>query len=130
MDVKITLPLLPLRDIVVFPSMVIPLFVGRDKSISALNEVMKNLGLVSILSRMGQYKEREKLPMQFETKTFYTSNGDEVFTNCDTILRKEEEGLFPYEIDGLIFTPADKGVGSDTVGEIVGSTKKTWNRSI
>ncbi len=42
MDVKISLPLLPLRDIVVFPSMVIPLFVGRDKSISALNEVMKN----------------------------------------------------------------------------------------
>ena len=41
MDVKFTLPLLPLRDIVVFPSMVIPLFVGRDKSISALNDVMK-----------------------------------------------------------------------------------------
>ncbi len=41
MDIKILLPLLPLRDIVVFPSMVIPLFVGRDKSISALNEVMK-----------------------------------------------------------------------------------------
>ena len=41
MDVKISLPLLPLRDIVVFPSMVIPLFVGRDKSISALDEVMK-----------------------------------------------------------------------------------------
>jgi len=41
MDVKISLPLLPLRDIVVYPSMVIPLFVGRDKSISALNEVMK-----------------------------------------------------------------------------------------
>ena len=41
MEVKISLPLLPLRDIVVYPSMVIPLFVGRDKSISALNEVMK-----------------------------------------------------------------------------------------
>ena len=41
MEVKSNLPLLPLRDIVVFPSMVIPLFVGRDKSISALNEVMK-----------------------------------------------------------------------------------------
>jgi len=34
-------PLLPLRDIVVFPSMIVPLFVGRDKSIKALNEVMK-----------------------------------------------------------------------------------------
>jgi ATP-dependent Lon protease len=41
MDVKILRPVLPLRDIVVFPNMVIPLFVGRDKSISALNEVMK-----------------------------------------------------------------------------------------
>ena len=38
---KFNLPLLPLRDIVVFPNMVIPLFVGRDKSINALNEVMK-----------------------------------------------------------------------------------------
>ena len=42
MEIKHSLPLLPLRDIVVFPSMVIPLFVGRDKSITALNEVMKN----------------------------------------------------------------------------------------
>mgnify|MGYP003318201519 CR=1 FL=1 len=41
MDPKAKLPLLPLRDIVVFPNMVIPLFVGRDKSITALNEVMK-----------------------------------------------------------------------------------------
>ncbi len=41
MEIKYHSPLLPLRDIVVFPSMVIPLFVGRDKSITALNEVMK-----------------------------------------------------------------------------------------
>ena len=41
MEPKVKLPLLPLRDIVVFPNMVIPLFVGRDKSITALNEVMK-----------------------------------------------------------------------------------------
>ena len=42
MDVKHNLPLLPLRDIVVFPNMILPLFVGRDKSITALNEVMKS----------------------------------------------------------------------------------------
>ncbi|MBC8298820.1 MAG: endopeptidase La [Pelagibacterales bacterium] len=41
MELKLSQPLLPLRDIVVFPSMVIPLFVGRDKSITALNEAMK-----------------------------------------------------------------------------------------
>ena len=36
----ITLPVLPLRDIVVFPHMIVPLFVGREKSISALEAVM------------------------------------------------------------------------------------------
>ncbi len=35
-----TLPMLPLRDIVVFPGMVVPLFVGRDKSVSALETAM------------------------------------------------------------------------------------------
>ncbi|GAA0621415.1 endopeptidase La [Brevundimonas kwangchunensis] len=36
-----TLPVLPLRDIVVFPHMVVPLFVGREKSVRALDEIMK-----------------------------------------------------------------------------------------
>ena len=35
------IPVLPLRDIVVFPHMVVPLFVGREKSVKALESVMK-----------------------------------------------------------------------------------------
>jgi len=35
-----TIPLLPLRDIIVFPHQVVPLFVGREKSIAALEEAM------------------------------------------------------------------------------------------
>jgi ATP-dependent Lon protease len=41
MSKSIFSPCLPLRDIVVFPGMIAPLFVGREKSIKALNEVMK-----------------------------------------------------------------------------------------
>jgi len=36
-----TYPVLPLRDIVVFPHMIVPLFVGREKSINALEDVMQ-----------------------------------------------------------------------------------------
>ena len=35
-------PLLPLRDIIVFPHMVVPLFVGREKSVRALENVMEH----------------------------------------------------------------------------------------
>ncbi|MGL4312909.1 MAG: LON peptidase substrate-binding domain-containing protein, partial [Sphingomonas sp.] len=36
----VTFPVLPLRDIVVFPQMIVPLFVGRDKSVAALETAM------------------------------------------------------------------------------------------
>src|SRR5215469_469310 len=35
-------PVLPLRDIVVFPHMIVPLFVGREKSVQALDDVMRD----------------------------------------------------------------------------------------
>ncbi len=47
----ITLPLLPLRDIVVFPSMVVPLFVGRDRSIKALESAMKMDRMIFLASQ-------------------------------------------------------------------------------
>tara|TARA_Y100000590_G_scaffold224879_1_gene254276 strand:- start:1375 stop:3771 length:2397 start_codon:yes stop_codon:yes gene_type:complete len=51
-------PSLPLRDIVVFPSMIVPLFVGRDKSIKALNEVMKtNKKIILITQKNAEVDE-------------------------------------------------------------------------
>lgn len=45
-------PVLPLRDIVVFPHMIVPLFVGREKSIRALEEVVKTDGLILLATQM------------------------------------------------------------------------------
>ena len=51
MSDTIILPTLPLRDIVVFPHMVVPLFVGREKSIAALEEVMRDEKRLLLLSQ-------------------------------------------------------------------------------
>ncbi|WP_202389371.1 endopeptidase La [Qipengyuania oceanensis] len=47
-----TFPLLPLRDIVVFPGMVVPLFVGRDKSVAALEAAMESDKDVFLLAQL------------------------------------------------------------------------------
>ena len=47
-----TYPVLPLRDIVVFPHMIVPLFVGRDKSVRALEEVMQDDKQILLSSQM------------------------------------------------------------------------------
>ncbi len=59
-----TYPLLPLRDIVVFPQMIVPLFVGRDKSVVALEKAMeanKEIFLVSQLDPAEDDPDREAL---------------------------------------------------------------------
>ncbi|MBI5496730.1 MAG: endopeptidase La [Deltaproteobacteria bacterium] len=54
-------PLLPLRDIIVFPHMVVPLFVGREKSISALEEAMRHEKDI-LLSAQKRAKTNEPTP--------------------------------------------------------------------
>ena len=61
---SIVLPLLPLRDVVVFPHMVIPLFVGRQKSIKALEAAMeagKSIVLVAQKSAAKDEPEAEDM---------------------------------------------------------------------
>ena len=60
----LTLPVLPLRDIVVFPHMIVPLFVGRDKSVAALESAMaadKSIFLVAQLDPANDDPDREAL---------------------------------------------------------------------
>ena len=56
-----SIPILPLRDIVVFPSMIVPLFVGRDKSVKALDAVMQGDKKILLLT--------QKQPSEDDPKT-------------------------------------------------------------
>ncbi|NBS95276.1 MAG: endopeptidase La [Betaproteobacteria bacterium] len=54
---RMTLPLLPLRDVVVFPHMVIPLFVGRPKSIKALESAMETGKAIMLVAQKNASKD-------------------------------------------------------------------------
>ena len=62
----ITLPLLPLRDVVVFPHMVIPLFVGRPKSIKALEAAMENGRQIMLVAQKAAGKDEPKADDMFD----------------------------------------------------------------
>ncbi len=62
-------PVLPLRDIVVFPHMIVPLFVGREKSIRALEEVMKADSLILLATQMNASDDDPATEAIFTTGT-------------------------------------------------------------
>ena len=67
-----TYPVLPLRDIVVFPHMIVPLFVGREKSIKALEEVVKNERLIMLATQKNAGDDDPAKDAIFETGTLAT----------------------------------------------------------
>ncbi|MFC3713717.1 endopeptidase La [Sphingoaurantiacus capsulatus] len=66
------LPVLPLRDIVVFPQMIVPLFVGREKSVRALEAVMHGDKQVFLLSQLNPADEDPGREQLYEVGTLAT----------------------------------------------------------
>ncbi len=62
-------PVLPLRDIVVFPHMIVPLFVGREKSIKALEQVMKSDTFILLATQKNASDDDPSTSSIFETGT-------------------------------------------------------------
>jgi hypothetical protein len=106
-----------------------------------LNNLVTNLNPVSIEQEhnlVGKtlvekfQKGRELIsPIRIECKKFYPESmeGTNIFTACNDILTKANNDLFEYTTDGLIFTPAFLGVGSDKIGEAGPLKKITWRHS-
>ena len=69
---RIEIPVLPLRDVVVYPHMVIPLFVGREKSIQCLEEAMDNNKQVLLVAQKQPETDEPKIADLFEVGTVAT----------------------------------------------------------
>ena len=65
-DTPLDLPLLPLRDVVVFPHMVIPLFVGRPKSIKALELAMESDRRIMLVAQKAAAKDEPSVEDMFD----------------------------------------------------------------
>ncbi len=100
---KIALPLLPLRDIIVFPFMVLPLFVGREKSILALEKSMAEQKSI-FLSAQRNPSNNEPQPADiYETGT--VANILQILKLADGTMKVLVEGLQRGRIEKFVKNP-------------------------
>ena len=91
----------------------------QDFRLVILKSVIKKLQPISIVPKF-------KCPITIINKKFYANN---IFGGSASILNNIKEGLFEYNTDGLIFTPANTGVASNKIGFAAPNFKVTWNES-
>jgi len=109
-DVR-SLPLVPLSDDVD------PLASARLPKLIAL---IKQLGSSGI-------KPGSLPPIRITNKRFYVDTpAQSIFQGCGVIMQQEKDGMYEYETDGLIFTPARLGVGASKQGDVPRNFKSGW----
>ena len=93
-----TYPVLPLRDIVVFPHMIVPLFVGREKSIRALEEVMGTDKQIMLATQINASDDDPEASAIYQIGTI--ANVLQLLKLPDGTVKVLVEGRARAEIDG------------------------------
>lgn len=97
------------------------IFVGTNKEgkrvgrLPLLEKIIKSMKMISGVN----VKENA---FEVQCKRFYTDEGGSIFDSCAMIMQRQKDKLYPYEIDGLIFTPADKAIP-------IANRRITWDAS-
>src|SRR3954466_9934864 len=114
-------PVLPLRDIVVFPHMIVPLFVGREKSIRALEEVMRSDTFILLATQKNASDDDPATDAIFEVGTL--ASVLQLLKLPDGTVKVLVEGAQRAKIlrytDRAGYYEADAAALADTVGEKV-----------
>ena len=98
-------------------------FIKTNYRLPLLTDLVKGLNMVSVV-------KDGSVSMRVEVKKFYVEDQSQtIFNGCKYILTKNDETGFEYNIDGLIFTPAKLGVGSNVIGKAGPLMKITWEHS-
>jgi ATP-dependent Lon protease len=100
---KISLPLLPLRDIIVFPFMVLPLFVGREKSILALEKSMAEQKSIFLSAQRNPNNNEPQAADIFEVGT--VANILQILKLTDGTMKVLVEGLQRGRIESFVENP-------------------------
>ena len=116
---KITQPVLPLRDIVVFPNMIVRLFVGRDKSVRALEEVMKDNKEILLSSQIDATQDEPT--EETINKVGVTANVLQILKLPDGAVKILVEGKNRVKIEKFIpnknFFEAEATILNDTINK-------------
>jgi mRNA (guanine-N7-)-methyltransferase len=90
--------------------------------------LMLSLIVEEINKTLRSFIKDARADLEVATKTFYFA-GD-IFKRCSELLTKMNDHLFPYETDGIIFTPINTGVGGTKSGQTCRLEKFTWPLSL
>ena len=120
--IKSIIPVLPLRDIVVFPHMVAPLFVGRKQSVNALNSVMTGDKKIFLLSQKNSDIDNPNKDNLYQYGT--VAKVLQLLKLPDGTLKVLVEGLYRAKVSKLDF---NKDFAIATISEVKISIKKTAN---
>ena len=95
-----------------------------------LNALIMAIKPISITDKEDA-KQTKTANFIIKCKEFYlTSDSESIFQCCSKIMSKFRDGLFEYNTDGLIFTPANAGVGAKEIGKAGELEKITWEYSL
>jgi len=105
---------------------VIPRLTRLQQKIKMLQSITSAVGAVGAA---GAEDTTQKCDVELTVKDFYYG-GANIFAKCKIILDKEKNDLFQYNIDGLIFTPANLAVGGTPENNKSPNMKKAWAYSL
>ena len=95
----------------------------RQYRLPLLHQTVKTLNMVSVI-------KSQTLDFKVNVKKFYPATGGKtIFDACYTVLIDVKDHVYPYETDGLIFTPLNTGVGGARTGQTSKLEKFTWPMS-